>query len=113
MLKEVELIILNWMRSIESKVDTAIIFFRKMRGIHAHAAFAPTTGIGGKIGGKKIHFEVVRKSDFPISEQPPILTGLKRIRSSKKRTHVAQKNSAFFPPVNLELRPSTTQSETS
>ena len=44
-LKEVELIILNWTRSIESKVDTAIIFFRKMRGIYAHAAFAPTTGI--------------------------------------------------------------------
>ena len=45
MLKEAELIILNWTRSIVSKVDTATIFFRKMRGIYVHAAFAPTTGI--------------------------------------------------------------------
>ena len=44
LLKEVELIILNWTRSIESKVDTAMIFFRKMRGIYVHAALAPTTG---------------------------------------------------------------------
>ena len=45
MLMEVALIILNWTRSIESKVDTAIIFFRKMRGIYVYRAFAPTTGI--------------------------------------------------------------------
>ena len=45
MLKEVELVILSWTRSIESKVDTAIIFSRKIRGIYNHAAFAPTTGI--------------------------------------------------------------------
>ena len=51
LLKEVELIILNWTRSIESKVDTAIIFFRKMRGIYVHAAFAPTTGIRDRLEG--------------------------------------------------------------
>ena len=53
MLKEVELIILNWTKSIESKVDTAIIFFRKMRGIYVHAAFAPTTGTAKRWGGLK------------------------------------------------------------
>ena len=35
-----------WISSnLESKVDTAIIFFRKIRGIYGYAAFAPTTGI--------------------------------------------------------------------
>ena len=42
--KAVTLLIINYTISIESKVDTEIIFFRKMRGIYAHAAFAPTTG---------------------------------------------------------------------
>ena len=43
-MKEVTLLVINYTISIESKVDTQIIFFRKMRGIYAHAAFAPTTG---------------------------------------------------------------------
>ena len=30
---------------VESKVGTEIIFFKKMRGIYAHAAFASTNGI--------------------------------------------------------------------
>ena len=60
MLQDVELIVLNWTRSIESrvdtaiifprkiesKVDTAIIFSRKIRGINAHAPFASTTALG-------------------------------------------------------------------
>ena len=50
MLQEVELIILNWTRSIESKVDIEIVFFLKIRGIYVHAGFALTTGIGDSIG---------------------------------------------------------------
>ena len=72
MLKEVELIILNWTKSIESKVDTAIIFFRKMRGIYVHAAFAPTTGTAKRWGGGIEKNEKKKKITFGPRSQSTV-----------------------------------------